>query len=79
MGKTEEEKNQFIERKTSLKGKYIHHLGLSLQVSEEKEKHDGASLPFQYLGLPIGANPRSISLWDPVVEKYEKTLSTLER
>ena len=28
-----------------------------------------------YLGLPIGANPRSKSLWDPVVDKCERRLS----
>lgn len=31
--------------------------------------------PIHYLGLPIGANPRSEFLWDPVVEKFEKNIS----
>ncbi|PNY11183.1 cysteine-rich receptor-like protein kinase [Trifolium pratense] len=26
------------------------------------------SIPFKYLGLPIGANPRRISTWDPLLE-----------
>eukprot|EP00268_Persea_americana_P068178 TRINITY_DN94600_c0_g1_i1.p1 TRINITY_DN94600_c0_g1~~TRINITY_DN94600_c0_g1_i1.p1 ORF type:complete len:122 (-),score=6.04 TRINITY_DN94600_c0_g1_i1:163-528(-) len=37
------------------------------------------SLPFQYLGLPIGANPRSTSMWNLVVEKFENKLSTWKR
>lgn len=31
--------------------------------------------PIHYLGLPIGANPRSEFLSDPVVEKFEKNIS----
>ena len=34
------------------------------------------ALPFQYLGLPIGARLRSLAFWDPVVDKFEKKLST---
>jgi hypothetical protein len=25
------------------------------------------SIPFKYLGLPVGANPRSMSTWEPLV------------
>jgi hypothetical protein len=32
------------------------------------------SLPFTYLGLPVGANPRLASTWDPVVKTIEKRL-----
>jgi len=28
------------------------------------------SLPFVYLGMPIGANPRKVSTWDPIVAKF---------
>lgn len=28
-----------------------------------------SSIPFHYLGIPIGANPRRKSMWEPVVEK----------
>lgn len=31
-------------------------------------------LPILYLGLPIGAKSRSVSLWDPVSEKFERKL-----
>ncbi|KAK2422417.1 hypothetical protein QL285_032952 [Trifolium repens] len=32
------------------------------------------SLPFTYLGLPVGANPRSHKTWDPVVKTIERRL-----
>jgi hypothetical protein len=32
------------------------------------------SIPFKYLGLPIGANPKSNATWDPLVEKMRKRL-----
>jgi hypothetical protein len=32
------------------------------------------SVPFSYLGLPVGANPRRASTWDPVVERLRKRL-----
>jgi hypothetical protein len=31
-------------------------------------------IPFKYLGLPIGANPKSSSTWDPLLEKIRKRL-----
>jgi hypothetical protein len=33
------------------------------------------SLPFKYLGLPVGANPRRISTWDPVVLSLRNKLN----
>jgi hypothetical protein len=33
------------------------------------------SLPFLYLGLPVGANPRRVSTWEPVIDKVKKRLS----
>jgi hypothetical protein len=32
-------------------------------------------LPFTYLGLPIGGNPRRIQFWLPLIEKIRKRLS----
>jgi hypothetical protein len=32
------------------------------------------SLPFKYLGLPIGANPNSEATWDPLVDNIRKRL-----
>lgn len=31
-------------------------------------------LPMKYLGLPIGAYPRRLGTWDPVVEVVDKML-----
>ncbi|RDX74420.1 hypothetical protein CR513_45839, partial [Mucuna pruriens] len=30
------------------------------------------SIPFNYLGLPIGANPKSTSTWQPAVDAFRK-------
>jgi hypothetical protein len=31
---------------------------------------------FKYLGLPVGANPRRMSTWDPLVDKIRKKLNS---
>jgi hypothetical protein len=33
-------------------------------------------IPFSYLGLPVGANPRRASTWEPVVDRLRKRLRT---
>lgn len=33
------------------------------------------NLPFNYLGLPIGANPRRLSTWEPLLEHVVKRLN----
>jgi hypothetical protein len=33
-------------------------------------------VPFKYLGLPVGANPRRMSTWDPVVDRIRKKLNS---
>ena len=33
------------------------------------------SIPFTYLGIPIGANPRRCELWDPIIKKCERKLA----
>jgi hypothetical protein len=33
------------------------------------------SIPFVYLGLPIGGNPRRLSFWEPVVNRIKSRLS----
>ena len=33
------------------------------------------AIPFLYLGLPIGANPRWSDTWDPIVKKCERKLA----
>lgn len=32
-------------------------------------------LPFVYLGLPVGANPRHLATWQPVVKKVRRQLA----
>jgi len=32
-------------------------------------------IPFKYLGMTIGRNPRRVSFWDPVIDKIKSTLS----
>lgn len=36
-------------------------------------------VPFKYMGLPIGANPRSMSTWQPVLDSMGKELSSWKR
>jgi hypothetical protein len=33
------------------------------------------SLPFNYLGLPVGANAKKVSTWEPMLEKLRKRLN----
>ncbi|GAU33402.1 hypothetical protein TSUD_20950 [Trifolium subterraneum] len=34
------------------------------------------SIPFKFLGIPVGANPRRKATWKPIVESMEKRLSS---
>lgn len=34
-----------------------------------------SSLPFKYLGLPVGGNPRRISFWEPVLRRVRNRLA----
>nr|KYP41653.1 LINE-1 reverse transcriptase isogeny [Cajanus cajan] len=36
-------------------------------------------MPFNYLELPIGANPRKLATWNPVIQKFKKKACTLEK
>jgi hypothetical protein len=33
-------------------------------------------IPFKYLGLPVGANPRRMTTWAPMVEKIQSKLNS---
>lgn len=35
-----------------------------------------SSIPFTYLGLPVGANPRSMVTWEPLIESLGGSLNT---
>ncbi|MCI20629.1 RNA-directed DNA polymerase (Reverse transcriptase) [Trifolium medium] len=34
------------------------------------------TVPFSYLGLPVGANSRSLSTWEPMIASLRKRLGT---
>lgn len=34
------------------------------------------SLPFRYLGLPVGANHRSSAIWQPLVDLLDRRLNS---
>jgi hypothetical protein len=38
-----------------------------------------AKLPMNYLGLPLGANFKSKSIWDPILERMERRLARWQR
>ena len=51
--------------------------GVSDQWKSDTAKYLNCSLltiPFTYLGIPIGANPRRTQMWNYIVHKYERKL-----
>ena len=38
-----------------------------------------SSLPFKYLGLPLGAKFKELSVWNPILEKMERRLASWKR
>lgn len=58
--------------KSSICGSNIDHSKLSQTASGPHGKVD--SLPFSYLGTPLGGNPRSLDFWPPIQEKISKKL-----
>ena len=52
--------------------------GMSEQWKIEAANYLNCSLltiPFIYLGIPIGANPRRCQMWDPLINKCERKLA----
>lgn len=37
-----------------------------------------SSLPCTYLGLPIGANMNNVKNWNPIIENFQKNLTSLK-
>jgi hypothetical protein len=58
--------------KSSLMG--IHVEDSFLEVASKFLNCKLGKLPFIYLGLPVGANPRKEATWDPVIEVLQKRL-----
>ncbi|XP_057733897.1 uncharacterized protein LOC130949089 [Arachis stenosperma] len=40
-----------------------------------QEEETEAALPIKYLGIQLGANPRLVKIWKPIVDKVEEKLS----
>ncbi|XP_028062203.1 uncharacterized protein LOC114265575 [Camellia sinensis] len=36
-------------------------------------------LPINYLGMPLGANPKRVSTWEPIIDKVKKRLASWKR
>ena len=36
-------------------------------------------IPFSYLGMPLGANPKRFSTWDPVIRRVKDRLALWQR
>ncbi|XP_071720783.1 uncharacterized protein [Rutidosis leptorrhynchoides] len=60
-------------RKSNLFGIGVDHHEISF-MAKCFECNTG-SLPFNYLGLPIGANMKKLCSWQPIIDKFEKHLS----
>lgn len=52
----------------SVRREEVDNLASSLNCSSD-------SLPFTYLGLPVGANMNRITSWNPIIDKFKKRLS----
>ena len=53
-------------------------VGKSAQWLNEAALYFNCSLlvvPFTYLGILVGANPKSCVTWEPIVKKYESRLA----
>lgn len=58
-------------------------VGLNLKTEEYKDSADALdcqirALPIDYLGVPLGSNPRSRDFWLPVIERCKRRLATLK-
>ncbi|GJY25614.1 RNA-directed DNA polymerase, eukaryota, reverse transcriptase zinc-binding domain protein, partial [Tanacetum coccineum] len=60
----------------------LYGVGVSLDEAKEFSSNTGcsaASLPFTYIGLPVGCNIRRISSWEDMISKVQKKLSTYRK
>ena len=58
--------------------------GVNIPVAEINEiagilKCKAGDFPLTYLGLPLGANPRRIKTWNPIVDRFKKKLALWKR
>lgn len=74
---------RYFEMASGLKVNFLESCCMSLCVPERDIKMFSAILnckvlkpPFTYLGIPIGGNPRRANLWQPILTKMRRKLST---
>ncbi|XP_010255174.1 PREDICTED: uncharacterized protein LOC104595909 [Nelumbo nucifera] len=58
--------------------------GVNLEERELREYADVlrcaiSDWPMAYLGLPLGDNPKKVSFWNPIVERFGKRLASLRK
>ena len=46
-----------------------------VQRMQSELKCSVLSLPVRYLGIPLGANPKRVETWQPIISKIKKKLS----
>nr|XP_043629760.1 uncharacterized protein LOC122601047 [Erigeron canadensis] len=56
-------------------------IGIGVEIGEVNQMaHEfgckAESLPFKYLGIPIGGSPKRIAIWKPIISKFEKRRAT---
>ena len=53
----------------------VHNIELLVAVLGYKQ----GSLPMKYLGLPLGAKFKDMTIWNPILEKMERKLASLKK
>ena len=60
----------------------LYSIGVEEEISERFAGIFGCmkgKIPFKYLGLPIGSDPRRLAVWEPVIERIKNRLSEWKR
>ena len=47
-----------------------------MEDMKDKLNQKVVNIPFKYLGIMVGANPKRAQTWKPIIEKMEKKLSS---
>ena len=51
----------------------------AVAMVEEKLNCKIMRIPFVYLGVEVGANPRRVATWEPILQKLQKRLTPWKR
>ena len=60
----------------------LYSIGVEKEISERYVGFFGCkkgTIPFKYLGLLIGSDPRRLKVWEPVIERINNRLSEWKR